>query len=105
MLTKTLKKIKELEQRISFYMDKTDKLNSELNIASSQNYKYRKLFSDLFSNQRITNVKSYNVLKRISDGEVLFEICYEDGSSYTYSIKLTSTSNLVELGGNDGQTK
>ena len=94
-----LKRINELEKQLEFYKGKVDGLTKELTEVKSSVYKYKRLFSNLFDRLQLTGVKSYKVYKSLTDGKVLFDIEYQDGTCYTYKVDLTATSYCQTLKG------
>jgi hypothetical protein len=84
-------KRKELENQLEFYKAKVEDLTKELSFVNSSNYKYKRLFSQLFDRLQFTGVSRYKVDKDLTDGKVLFNIEYNDGNSYVYDVKLVYT--------------
>lgn len=87
-------KRKELENQLEFYKAKVEDLTKELSFVNSSNYKYKRLFSQLFDRLQLTGVSRYKVVKdmnNINDIKTLFCIEYNDGNSYVYDVKLVST--------------
>lgn len=96
------KRIKELEQLLEFYKEKTQQLTEELTEVNSLAYKYKRLFSQLFDRLQVNGVSRYKVVKdmnNINDIKTLFCIEYNDGNSYVYDVKLISTAYEEHLNG------
>lgn len=95
-----LRKTKILEEQLGFYKNRTEQLSKEVSVVNKTNYKYRRLFNQLFDRLQLTGVNSYKVEKDLTDGKVLFNIEYNDGTCYTYKVDLIATSYTEELNGN-----
>ena len=94
---------KELLERIALLEVKEKRLNEiekELFEQKENNYRHKRLFSNIFDRLQITSVKNYKVYKSLTDGKVLFDIKNNDGTSYTYKVELVSTCYEEDLNGN-----
>lgn len=91
---------KELLERIALLEVKEKRLNElekELLEQKEYNYRYKRLFSNIFDRLQITDVRNYKVYKSLTDGKVLFDIYNSDGTGYTYKVELVSTSYEEDL--------
>lgn len=99
------KRIKELEEKVEFLKEKLINSNNELTSVRAANYKYKRLFSEMFDRLSISNVVKNKVTKdltNINDEKTLFCVKYDDGKSFVYEIKLVSTEYEEDLNENNG---
>ena len=82
------KQIKELKDKVVALSDKLEDKMDKLEEVSSENFKYKRLFSKLFTRLQLVNVVRYEVNNNLTDGLAIFNVECDDGSSYEYEVRL-----------------
>ena len=102
------KRIIELEEKIELLREKLSNSNKELTSVRNENFKYKRLFNELFIRLSANNVTRYKVekdLTNINDEKTLFCVKYDDGRSFVFEVKLIATEYEEVLDDKDGQTR
>ena len=97
------KKILELEKELEQCKNDLECASKSMLQSNTACYKYKRLFSKLFTKLQVTNVKKYEVNNNLTDGLAIFNIEYNDGTCYTYEVKLVATGYKENL--EDDQTR
>ena len=85
------KRIIELEEKIEELENDLSEVSKYHLEASTSEYKFKKLFSKLFTKLQFANVKRYKVNNDLTDGLATLYIECDDNTNYTYEIKLVAT--------------
>lgn len=99
------KRIKELEEMIELLKEKLDNSNKHRSALEEENYKYKRLFSKLFTRLSATNVVHYKVDNNLAGYKAEFVINYDDGTNFKYEVKLVSTGYEEDLNGQVNKTR
>lgn len=85
------KRIKELQESNELLREKLNNNIKTRKALEEENYKYKRLFSKLFTRLSATNVVHYKVDNNLAGYKANFVVDYDDGTSYTYKVELVST--------------
>ena len=99
------KQIKELKDKVAALSDKLEDKMDKLEEVSSENFKYKRLFSKLFTRLQLVNAIKYEVNNNLTDGLATLNIEYDDGTSYTYEVKLVSMGYKEGLKNEEGKSR
>ena len=91
------KRTKELEEMVQLLKEKLDNSNKTRLVLEEENYKYKRLFSKLFTRLSATNVIHYKVESNLAGDKAIFDVDFDDGTSFKYEIKLVSTGYEEDL--------
>lgn len=91
------KQIKELKSKVTSLNERLEDKLKKMEEISSENYKYKRLFSKLFTRLQLVNAVKYKVENNFTDGLAILNIEYDDGTNYTYEIRMVSMGYKEDL--------